>query len=92
MAQSTKKKTTQKSGKKPAPQPAPAPREPDPAARIAGGIVCLLLALCIAVSYFDANAVLLKLLRSALTGLFGYGYWLWAAMLLVSGLFLLLHR
>ena len=92
MAQSTKKKTTQKSGRKPAPQPAPEPREPNPAARIVGGIVCLLLALCVAVSYFDANAVLLKLLRSALTGLFGYGYWLWAAMLLVSGLFLLLHR
>ena len=38
-------------------------------------------------SYFDADAVLLKLLRGALTGLSGYGYWLWAVMLLVSGLF-----
>lgn len=94
MAQSTKKKTTQASGKRSAAQrsPAPAPRERGPGARIAGGILCLLLALCIAVSYFNAEAVLLKLLRGALTGLCGYGYWLWAVMLLVSGLFLLLHR
>ena len=54
--------------------------------------MCLLLALCVAVSYFDAQAVLLNHLRSALTGLFGYGYWLWAALLLAGGLFLLLHR
>ena len=91
MAQTTnKKKTTQRSGKKAPPQPAP--RKQSPAARIGGGIVCLLLALCVAVSYFDADAVLLKLLRGALTGLSGYGYWLWAVMLLVGGLFLLLHR
>ena len=91
MAQTTnKKKTTQRSGKKAPPQPTP--RKQSPAARIGGGIVCLLLALCVAVSYFDADAVLLKLLRGALTGLSGYGYWLWAVMLLVSGLFLLLHR
>ena len=44
------------------------------------------------VSYFNAEAVFLKLLRGALTGLCGYGYWLWAAMLLAAGLFLLLHR
>ena len=91
MAHTTNKKhTTQRSGKKVPPQPAP--RKQSPAARIGGGIVCLLLALCVAVSYFDADAVLLKLLRGALTGLSGYGYWLWAVMLLVSGLFLLLHR
>ena len=89
MAQTTKKKTTQQSGRRSA---APTPQAPNPAVRTAGGVLCLLLALCVAVSYFNAQAVLLGLLRSALTGLFGYGYWLWAAMLLVSGLFLLLHR
>ena len=94
MAQSTKKKTNRASGKKSTAQrtPAPAPREQGPGARIAGGIVCLLLALCVAVSYFNAEAVFLKLLRTALTGLCGYGYWLWAVMLLAAGLFLLLHR
>ena len=94
MAQSTKKKTNRASGKRSTAQrtPAPAPREQGPGARIAGGIVCLLLALCVAVSYFNAEAVFLKLLRTALTGLCGYGYWLWAVMLLAAGLFLLLHR
>ena len=94
MAQSTKKKTNRASGKRSTAQrtPAPAPQEQGPGARIAGGIVCLLLALCVAVSYFNAEAVFLKLLRTALTGLCGYGYWLWAVMLLAAGLFLLLHR
>ena len=92
MAQTTKKKTTQQSGRRSASPSAPTPQAPNPAVRTAGGVLCLLLALCVAVSYFNAQAVLLGLLRSALTGLFGYGYWLWAAMLLVSGLFLLLHR
>ena len=94
MAQSTKKKTNRASGKRSTAQrtPAPAPREQGPGARIAGGIVCLLLALCVAVSYFNAEAVFLKLLRTALMGLCGYGYWLWAVMLLAAGLFLLLHR
>ena len=92
MAQTTKKKTTQQSGRRSASPSAPTPQAPNPAMRTAGGVLCLLLALCVAVSYFNAQAVLLGLLRSALTGLFGYGYWLWAAMLLVSGLFLLLHR
>ena len=92
MAQTTKKKTTQQSGRRSASPSAPTPQAPNPAVRTVGGVLCLLLALCVAVSYFNAQAVLLGLLRSALTGLFGYGYWLWAAMLLVSGLFLLLHR
>ena len=89
-----RKKTNRASGKRSTAQrtPAPAPREQGPGARIAGGIVCLLLALCVAVSYFNAEAVFLKLLRTALTGLCGYGYWLWAVMLLAAGLFLLLHR
>ena len=92
MAQTTKKKTTQQSGRRSASPSTPTPQASNPAMRTAGGVLCLLLALCVAVSYFNAQAVLLGLLRSALTGLFGYGYWLWAAMLLVSGLFLLLHR
>ncbi len=92
MAQTTKKKTTKSSGKRSAPQPASAPQAPSQAPRLVGGGVCLLMALCVAVSYFNAQAVLLKLLRGALTGLFGYGYWLWAVMLLAGGLFLLLHR
>ena len=91
MAQTTKKKNTS-APKRTTRQAAPTPPPPSPVPRTAGGLVCLLLALCVAVSYFDAQAVLLNHLRSALTGLFGYGYWLWAALLLAGGLFLLLHR
>ena len=91
MAQTTKKKNTS-APKRTTRQAAPTPPTPSPVPRTAGGLVCLLLALCVAVSYFDAQAVLLNHLRSALTGLFGYGYWLWAALLLAGGLFLLLHR
>ena len=79
MAQTTKKKTTQQSGRRSASPSTPTPQASNPAMRTAGGVLCLLLALCVAVSYFNAQAVLLGLLRSALTGLFGYGYWLWAA-------------
>ncbi len=91
MAQTTKKKNTS-APKRITRQAAPTPPTPSPVPRTAGGLVCLLLALCVAVSYFDAQAVLLNHLRSALTGLFGYGYWLWATLLLAGGLFLLLHR
>lgn len=91
MAQTTKKKNTS-APKWTTRQAAPTPPTPSPVPRTAGGLVCLLLALCVAVSYFDAQAVLLNHLRSVLTGLFGYGYWLWAPLLLAGGLFLLLHR
>ena len=91
MAQTTKKKNTS-APKRTTRQAAPTPPTPNPVPRTAGGLVCLLLALCVAVSYFDAQAVLLNHLRSVLTGLFGYGYWLWAPLLLAGGLFLLLHR
>ena len=91
MAQTTKKKNTS-APKRTTRQAAPTPPTPSPVPRTAGGLVCLLLALCVAASYFDAQAVLLNHLRSVLTGLFGYGYWLWAPLLLAGGLFLLLHR
>ena len=92
MAQTTKKKNNQATARQTARRQTPTPPAPSPVPRIAAGVVCLVLFLCVLVSYFDAQAVLLRYLRSTLTGLFGYGYWLWSAMLLVSGLFLLLHR
>ena len=92
MAQTTKKKNNQATARQTARRQTPTPPAPSPVPRIAAGVMCLVLFLCVLVSYFDAQAVLLRYLRSTLTGLFGYGYWLWSAMLLVSGLFLLLHR
>ena len=42
--------------------------------RLVGGGVCLLLALCVAVSYFSADAFFLAIFATVLKGLFGYGY------------------
>ena len=62
------------------------------AAAAAVGIVCLLLALCVVVSYFQADAIVLNLLGDLLKGLTGYGYWLAAPALALAGVNLLAHR
>ena len=74
MASGQKKKTTTK---KTAPQKSALP----PIRREVGGGVCLLLALCVVVSYFQADAIVLNLLGNLLKGLAGYGYWLAAPAL-----------
>ena len=91
MASSQKKKTNTKAEparsrrKAAAPQPSRIPQ------RIAGAVVCFLLALCIAVSYFGSDAVLLSMMATLLRGLFGYGYWLCAPVLAITGVNLLRH-
>ena len=86
MATAQKKKSTTK---KPAPAPAPARSWPR---REIAGVVCLLLALCVAVSYFQSDALVLKLLAGGLTGLLGYGWWLVAPALVAAGVILLAHK
>ena len=54
--------------------------------------MCLLLALCVVVSYFQADAIVLNLLGDLLKGLTGYGYWLAAPALALAGVNLLAHR
>ena len=68
MAQTTKKKNNQATARQTARRQTPAPPAPSPVPRIAAGVVCLVLFLCVLVSYFDAQAVLLRYLRSTLTG------------------------
>ena len=83
-----KKKTSQPAKKNTRTPPPPAPtcgRE------IAGG-VCLLLALCAVVSYFQEEALFITFFGGLLKGLLGYGYWLSAPALLLTGLLLLTHR
>ncbi|HCR05565.1 MAG TPA: DNA translocase FtsK, partial [Oscillibacter sp.] len=63
-----------------------------PIRREVGGGVCLLLALCVVVSYFQADAIVLNLLGDLLKGLTGYGYWLAAPALALAGVNLLAHR
>ena len=85
MASGQKKKTTTK---KTAPQKSARP----PIRREVGGGVCLLLALCVVVSYFQADAIVLNLLGNLLKGLAGYGYWLTAPALALAGVILMAHR
>ena len=85
---STQKKTTK--GKKAPPKPEPPAY--NGVARLIGGIVCLLLALCVLVSYFNVDALLLTLIAKALRGLLGYGYYLAAPALLATALIQLRHQ
>ena len=85
---STQKKTTK--GKKAPPKPEPPAY--NGVARLIGGIVCLLLALCVLVSYFNVDALLLTFIAKALRGLLGYGYYLAAPALLAAALIQLRHQ
>ena len=78
MASSTQKKTTTKksgsrSGSRTAKGKQPQKR---PIRREVGGVILLVLALCVLVSYCGVQAILIDLLAKLLKGLFGYGYWL----------------
>ena len=63
-----------------------------PIRREVGGGVCLLLALCVAVSYFQSDGALLRILPDFLTGMVGFGGYFMAPALAAAGLVLLLHR
>ena len=67
-----KKKTSQPAKKNTRTPPPPAPTY---GREIAGG-VCLLLALCAVVSYFQEEALFITFFGGLLKGLLGYGYWL----------------
>ena len=98
MASSQKKQTAAKktaAAKEPARKRRTKPVEQQPRTthgRLIGAGVCLLLALCVAVSYFSADAFFLAIFATVLKGLFGYGYWAAAAVLAVTGVNLLRHR
>ena len=83
-----KKKTSQPAKKNTRTPPPPAPTY---GREIAGG-VCLLLALCAVVSYFQEEALFITFFGGLLKGLLGYGYWLSAPALLLTSLLLLTHR
>ena len=67
--------------------------EKRPIRREIGGLVTLLIALCVGVSYFSKeDAILIHLLSVGLKGLVGYGYWLMLLAFLAASYVLLLHR
>ena len=99
MANTPKKKTASSSarsggkGKSTAKRrSAPPPPAYNAQPRIIGGIVCLLLALCVLVTYFNVDAILLTFLANVLKGCVGYGYWLAAPALLYAGILLVNHK
>ncbi len=57
-----------------------------------GGAVCLLVALCVCVSYFSADAFFLAVFVTLLRGALGCGYWISGPVLAVMGVNLLFHR
>ncbi len=63
-----------------------------PFRREVGGGVCLLLCLCLFVSYLGVSAIVLNWLAWLIKGLFGYGYWMAGPALLLAGLILLFHH
>lgn len=89
MAAAPKKKKTSRPAKKNT--RTPPPPAPTYGREIAGG-VCLLLALCAVVSYFQEEALFITFFGGLLKGTLGYGYWLSAPALLLTGLLLLTHR
>ncbi len=94
MASSTQKKTTKKSGGRSSGSRSARGKQPQkrPIRREVGGVVLLVLALCVLVSYCGVQAILIDLLAKLMKGLFGYGYWLAGPAMLLAGLILLLHR
>ena len=63
-----------------------------PIRREVGGVVCLVLALCIAFSYFQQGGWLLDQPAALCRGLVGYGYYTVAPVLLLVSYILLFHR
>ncbi len=87
---SIQKKNTSGKGRKTSPKPEPPAY--NAAARIVGGVVCALLALCILVSYFNVDALLLTFTAKVLRGALGYGYYLTAPALAAIAYIQLSHR
>ena len=81
----TSKKTTAGGKRTAAPKRRPIRRE-------VGGVVCLVLALCIAFSYFQQGGWLLDQPAALCRGLVGYGYYTVAPVLLLVSYILLFHR
>ena len=60
--------------------------------RLTMGVVLLLLALCVLVTYFNVEAKVLDILATLMKGLFGYGYYLVALALGYCGWSLIDHK
>ena len=84
-SQGKRKTASTSSSRKKAPAKRPIRRE-------VGGVACLLLALCIAIGYFQTEGWLIALLPACCKGLVGWGYYLMAPALAVAAYILLFHK
>ena len=96
-ANSTGKRASSNSTRKPAPKTEPerkaAPeKEVRPIRREVGGIVCLLLAFFGILTWFRVDALFINLFRDLMGGLVGYGAYAHPPMLLVASYGLFFHR
>ena len=89
---SQKKTTTKKTGGKSGSRTAAKKPQPRPIRREVSGVVCLVLALCVFVSYFGISAIFIDWLAILIKGLLGYGYWLFGPALVLAGCILLFHH
>ena len=92
MASTSQKKTTKKTSGKSSSRTAAKKPQPRPIRREVGGVVCLVLALCVFVSYFGISAIFIDWLAVLIKGLLGYGYWLFGPALVLAGCVLLFHH
>ncbi len=84
-SQGKRKTASTSSSRKKAPAKRPIRRE-------VGGVACLLLALCVAIGYFQTEGWLIALLPTCCKGLVGWGYYLMAPALAVAAYILLFHK
>ena len=91
MASTSQKKTTKKTSGKSGSRTTAKKPQPRPIRREVGGVVCLVLALCVFVSYFGISAIFIDWLAVLIKGLLGYGYWLFGPALVLAGCILLFH-
>ena len=92
MASTSQKKTTKKTSGKSGSRTTAKKLQPRPIRREVGGVVCLVLALCVFVSYFGISAIFIDWLAVLIKGLLGYGYWLFGPALVLAGCILLFHH
>jgi len=92
VASTSQKKTTKKTSGKSGSRTTAKKPQPRPIRREVGGVVCLILALCVFVSYFGISAIFIDWLAVLIKGLLGYGYWLFGPALVLAGCILLFHH
>lgn len=91
MAQAKGKRTTP-AKKTTASRKSTAQAQQKPIRREVGAIICLLLSIFTVIGYFGVDALFIHYFCLLLKGLIGYGFWLVAPALLLSGYILAFHR